>query len=95
MIIVTKAVDQGLGRHMGDVPLPNMIRALFWVFVDQSLLVVTQVLTKLSVGATLLRIAVHRGYRIAIYATSVFMIVYLLVMLFVSQLFRCIPRTPS
>jgi hypothetical protein len=85
MIIVTKAVDNGLGKHMGDT-LPTMSRASLWVFIDQSLLVATQVLTKLSIGITLLRIAVHRRYRFAIYATSVFMVVYLLVMLFVSQI---------
>ena len=93
MTVVTKAVDNGLGQHMGDLDLATMTKGLFWVFVVQSLLVFTQVVTKLSMAVTLLRIAVQKRYRMAIYITSGFMVVYLLVMLFVSNL--CFLTTPT
>lgn len=80
------AIDNGLGKHIGDIPIPMMIKALYWVFIVQSMFTVTQVLTKTSVGLTLLRIAVEKRYRITIYATMGFMFSYLTVILFVFNL---------
>lgn len=92
MVLFVMAVKYGIGQHIGDIVynpdglgMSKLTTCLYYVFVTPSVNVVAQVLTKSSIALTLLRIATQKRYRWTIIGTSIFMVSYLLMFLFVTH----------
>jgi len=69
-------VQNGGGRHIGDVDQDTYIKGMHYNFVTQPVYLWAICIVKLAVGLSLLRIAVEKKYRIAIYCVMGLMLFY-------------------
>src|SRR5690348_2085701 len=74
--VIWGSVVYGAGRHMGDIPLEQLSTGLKLNFISQPLFLIAICVTKLAVGATLLRIASTKFYRRLILGVMGFMAFY-------------------
>lgn len=74
--VIWGSVVYGAGRHMGDIPLDQLPTGLKLNFISQPLFLIGICVTKLAVGATLLRIASTKFYRRLIIGIMAFMAFY-------------------
>ena len=74
--VIWGSVVYGAGRHMGDIPLTDISTGLKLNFISQPIYLIGICVTKLAVGATLLRIASTKFYRHLIIGIMGFMAFY-------------------
>ncbi|KAM7190440.1 hypothetical protein V8F20_009723 [Naviculisporaceae sp. PSN 640] len=74
--VIWGSIVYGAGRHMGDIPLQDLSTGLKLNFISQPLFLIAICVTKLAVGATLLRIASTKFYRRLIIGIMGFMAFY-------------------
>ncbi|KAK4206335.1 hypothetical protein QBC37DRAFT_329044 [Rhypophila decipiens] len=74
--VIWGSIVYGAGRHMGDIPLEHISTGLKLNFVSQPIFLIAICVTKLAVGATLLRIASTKFYRRLILGIMGFMAFY-------------------
>ncbi|KAJ0166360.1 hypothetical protein CTA2_7593 [Colletotrichum tanaceti] len=86
-VLITQ-VRHGVGRHTGDIDLPNDYpTAMKMSFVSQPLYLAAICLVKLAVGSSLLRIASKKLYKNLIVGVMALMTVYTIACIFV--MFQC------
>ncbi|KAK0621023.1 hypothetical protein B0T14DRAFT_432492 [Immersiella caudata] len=74
--VIWGSIVYGAGRHMGDIPLEHLPTGLKLNFISQPIYLIAICVTKLAVGATLLRIASTKFYRHLILGIMGFMSFY-------------------
>jgi hypothetical protein len=74
--VIWGSIIHGAGRHMGDIPLEDLPKGLKLNFISQPIYLIAICVTKLAVGATLLRIASTKFYRHLIIGIMAFMTIY-------------------
>ncbi|KAK1758803.1 hypothetical protein QBC47DRAFT_336241 [Echria macrotheca] len=74
--VIIGSIAYGAGRHMGDIPLEHLSTGLKLNFISQPLFLIGICVTKLAVGATLLRIASTKFYRRLLIGIMGFMAFY-------------------
>src|SRR4051794_31192406 len=74
--VIWGSIVYGAGRHMGDIPLEHLSKGLKLNFISQPIYLIGICVTKLAVGATLLRIASTKFYRRLILGIMIFMTFY-------------------
>lgn len=82
--IVLVEVHYGAGRHLGDISTENFVAGMHMNVISQVIYVVAVATVKLSVGASLLRLAGHTAWRYLIVAVMIIMGLWALSSVFVS-----------
>lgn len=75
-MFVILQVDNGGGRHIGDVNPVMYSNGLHFNFITQPIYLWAICIVKMSVGLALLRIASEKKFKVAIYSVMGFMLVY-------------------
>jgi hypothetical protein len=83
-------IHYGTGRHLDDIPLENIPRALYFWWLCELFYTVTTVSIRLSIAVFLLRICIKPGQRWLIYGTMT-MIICFSIFYFFLVLFQCSP----
>jgi hypothetical protein len=91
--VVVSSVHWGAGRHIGDLMPDQIMMALKMNFVTQPLYLINICVVKLAVGASLLRIASTKFYKVLIISIMGFMAFYTIGCFFVS--FASVGRRPT
>ncbi|KAK0656990.1 hypothetical protein B0T16DRAFT_400662 [Cercophora newfieldiana] len=74
--VIWGSIVNGAGRHLGDIPPNQISKGLKLNFISQPIFLIAICVTKLAVGATLLRIASTKFYRHLIIGIMAFMAFY-------------------
>lgn len=80
----------GTGRHVDDIPLQDMSKALYYWFLCELFYTTTTVLVRLSVAIFLLRICITPVHRYIVYGTMISIILFSIAYFFMI-LFQCHP----
>lgn len=69
-------IHYGIGRHIQDIPMGDIPKALMYWFSCELLYTATTVLLRLSIAVFLLRICVRRAHRYLIFGTMIMVAIF-------------------